>query len=557
MIQLAAEQVRDWILITDLSGTILYVNPEVEKISGYSEKELVGYKPSVLKSDLIPRKVYTRLWDTILSGKVYSNVVANRHKNGNLYYLASNITPVKDEEEKIQFFIATGRVISQDGKLEKQMHDVVHQDALTGLLNRNSFIEEVSQAQEYGENTAVIAVTINKLGLINSNYGFLCGDKVIQEVGYRIKSVLDEDCIVARPEGKVFAILFPNFKNPAKIVQMIKKIEEAVWVPIELKEEAIYISVRFGIATYPSETAKEKNSRTDADSLLTMAQLALSKVKQSANLENYEFYTDTMNQQVMDQINMENEIYTAFEDDEFIPFYQPLICLDTGKPFGLEALARRKKATGEIVPPMEFISFLEETGLIVEVGFELIEQICDQIRSWIDEFGFSYPVAINLSPVQFKDEDFCKKMRRVVTEKGISPHLITFEITESMLIEDISLTISILEELRFYGFTVSIDDFGTGYSSLSYIQKFRINRIKIDMSFIRHIVTNEVDQTIVKAIIMMAEGLKLETIAEGVETKEQLEIIKRLGCDMGQGYYWERPLPADEISSKWYKEDYT
>ncbi|HHX62561.1 MAG TPA: EAL domain-containing protein [Epulopiscium sp.] len=550
ILKLAIDQTKDWVVITDRSGTILYINPEVEKLSGYTSEELLGHKPSVLKSELVPEKVYQKLWETIVRGEVYQNIITNRHKDGHLYYIASAITPVKNIDGKIKYFISTGREINNSSHFNQQIHDVMHYDALTGLLNRNSFIEEISHAKRQCNNLAVVSVTINKLGLINSKYGFVWGDKVIQEVGLRLRDILDKDAIVSRPEGKVFAILFLDFKNVSKIVQIINKIDEIIKVPIQVKDEQIHITVTFGISTYPSDKIAE--TEVQADALLTRSQLALSKAKKSSSLENYEFYTSAMNKQVSDQIHMEVEMYTAFKNDEFMSYYQPLINLKTGKICGLEALMRRKKSTGEIVPPNEFISLLEEMGLIVEVGFSLIEKICSQMRRWIDQYGYSVPVSINLSPVQFKDENFSEKMMQSIKKYKISPDLITFEITESMLIEDIGRTIGILENLKRYGFSISIDDFGTGYSSLSYIQKFKINRIKIDMSFVRHITTSEADQAIVKAIIMMAEGLNLETIAEGVETKEQLEIIRQLGSNVGQGYYWDKPLTAQEITDKYF-----
>ena len=550
MIKRAFDQIGDWVLITDTSGMILYVNPAVEKLSGYSAQELLGNNPSVLKSELVSREVYQELWETILGGEVYSNVVTNRHKRGNLYYIASEITPIKDKDGKIDFFISTGRQIKDEGKTHSQMHKVIHYDALTGLLNRNSFVEKIGEKRKKYQKTAVIAITINKLGLINSRFGFVCGDKVIKEVGTRIKDVLDENCLISRPEGKVFAVLYPDFGNAHKIVQLITKIEGCFKDPIIINQQPLYISLSFGIATCPSDKVSEID--VAADALLTRAQLALSQAKKSSRLENYEFYTTSMNQEASDEISLENEIRQAYKENEFISYYQPFVDIKTGKIVGLEALMRRKKSTGEIVFPLDFISLLEEMGLIIEVGFSLIEQICFQMSQWIKVYGESVPVSINLSPVQFKDEHFCEKMMEIVERYKIPPNLIDFEITETVLIEDVNRTILILESLTDHGFRVSIDDFGTGYSSLSYIQKFKINRLKIDMSFVQNIVTSEQDQTIVKAIIMMANGLDLETVAEGVETKEQLALLKLLGANVGQGYYWDKPLSGQEITKKYF-----
>ncbi len=549
-LKLAIDQTDDWVVVTDVEGTIIYANQGVEKLSGYKKEMILGNKPSIFKSHLVPESHYKKLWETILNGQVYSNVIMNRHKNGSLYYIACAITPVRDETGITKYFISAGRKISGNSSLSNQIYDVVHYDTLTGLLNRNAFIEEVSQSKQYQDSLAIVAITINKLGLINSRYGFLIGDKVIKKVGLKIREVVDISCVVSRVEGKVFGVLISNFENPTSIVQLIKKIERATAKPIKILDEEIYVSLTFGISTYPSDKIAEID--VPADALLTRAQLALSKAKNSNSLQSYEFYTYSMNKQVNMQMHMENEIFTAFKNDEFISYFQPLINLESGELSGLEALMRREKPTGEIASPFEFITFLETTGLIVDVGFSLIEKICKQMKYWIDEYGFSLPVSINLSPVQFKDALFCEKMMEITAKCGIPPKLITFEITESMLIEDVGRTVCIVERLRSQGFSISIDDFGTGYSSLSYIQRFEVNSIKIDMSFIRNIVDNSADQTIVKAITMMATGLDLYTVAEGVETKEQLELIKGLGVDVGQGYYWDKPLSAYEITQKYF-----
>ena len=546
------DQITEWVLITDVSGNILYANPQVEKISGYSYEELIGNNPSVLKSELVPRQVYTKLWNTILKGDIYKGTITNRHKDNSLYYLASTIYPIKDKKGNIKYFIAINKDVTSNGELAKQIHTSLHYDGLTGLLNRNSFIEKVSEAKRHSENIAVLAITINKLGLINSRYGFVCGDRVIKEVGSRIKKILCnlcDDYVVSRPEGKVFGVLVTNYKNTSTIVQLIHKIEESMKIPMEIADDQIHISLTFGISTFQKNVEEEIRS----DALLTRAQLALSTAKDSSTLYNYEFYTPSMNKQANDLICKENEIHAAYENDEFISYFQPFIDLETGKVSGLEALMRRKTAGGEVITPIQFISLLEDTGLIVEVGYSLTREICIQIRSWLDTYGYCMPISINLSPVQFKDKHFYEKIIKIIEEEGVSPELITFEITESMLIEDINRTVEILERLRLKGFSVSIDDFGTGYSSLSYIQKFKINHIKIDMSFVRNIVESERDQSIVKAIIMMAGGLSVGTIAEGVENIDQLELLKNLGCDIGQGYLWDKPLPADEITAKYFK----
>ncbi|NLI90505.1 MAG: EAL domain-containing protein [Epulopiscium sp.] len=541
-----AEQIADWVIVTDICGVILYANPEVENLSGYSKEELIGNKPSKFKSDLVSNDVYEKLWETILRGEPYLNLIVNRHKNGNLFHLANTISPIRNKEGEIKYFISIAKSLNNEGKLKRQIHNAVHNDRLTGLLNRNSFIAEMSLAKLRYKKFAVIAISINKLGLINNKYGFLFGDKVIREVGIIIGENTSPNCVLSRVESKVFGLIVPSYESEVQIINMINKIDESLNKPFKIKGEEVYVSVSYGITTYTSDNYEEIKSK-DHDLLLTRAQLALSSVKKYNTLQRYEFYTPEMNKRASNIISMESEIYTAYKNDEFISFYQPFIDLTSGEICGLEALMRRQKPTGEIIAPNQFIESLEETGLIIEVGFSLIEKICRQMRNWIDTYGCCPPVSINLSPTQFKDEFFCEKLIAIIEKEKVPTNLITLEITESMLIEDVNRTVCILERLRSHGFTISLDDFGTGYSSLSYIQRFKINTIKVDMSFIRNIRKSQADQAIVKAIIMMAKALDLKTIAEGVETKEQVKIIKDLGCDIGQGFYWDKPMPAKEI----------
>ena len=549
IMKMAFQQIKDWVVITNVDGVILYVNNEVENLSGYSKEEIMGHKPSMWKSDLMPQEAYKNLWDTITKGEVYVGVVINRHKDGKVFHLVNTISPIKDNEGEISYFISTAREINHNSVFEEKMHYATRYDTLTGLLSRKSFLDTTYRHIQKQNKFALLVITVNKLSLINSTHGFVWGDKVIKEVGVRIKETIGEEFIVSRLEGNMIGILLPDFKNPSKIVQFIQTIQQAMRAPMPIKNEEVYISVAFGVSIYPNDLVAEE----DAETLLTRAQLALFQAKNSNGLHNYEFYTFLMNQQANEQLYMESDIYKAYENDEFIPYFQPFIHLDTGQVCGLEALIRRKKSTGEITLPGEFISFLEETGLIVEVGISLIHKICAEMRSWIDHNGRGIPVAINLSPVQFKDTQFFEKMMEIIKHYGIPPCLLTFEITESMLVENIDRTKSLLNKLKSAGFTISIDDFGTGYSSLSYLQEFDIDYLKIDMSFIRDMVANEADETIVRAIIMMSEGLKLETIAEGVETQEQLELLKTLGCGRGQGYYWDAPLPAEQIATKYLK----
>ena len=539
---LSIDQINDWIALTDKKGKALYANAAVEKISGYSKQEIIGNGLNIFKSHIMPDETYRQLWERILKGESYNCVFANRHKDGSIYYVANSIYPIKNETGKIKYFLSIGKEMNADGELTKQIHESMHYDKLTGLLNRNSFIENLSNMKWAYANMAVVVIKIRRLSIINKNYSFRSGEYTIKEVSDRIKKVLDEEMVFSRIEGNVLAILMTDYGNSYHIVRLINKIENSFKTPIRIENEDIYLSFSFGIATHHKE-----NGKPDGDSLLADAQIALSQVRKNGSLERYEFYSTSLNEEVQDKIAIEKEVYEAFRNDRFVSYYQPVVDIETGRIIGLEALMRCEKGD-EVISPLRFMNTLEETGLISEVGYRLVQKISRQIKEWMKEYGGSLPVSINLSPVQFKNEYFCGKILDVISDEGIPAELITFEITESTLIENINRTMEILNEMRSRGFNVAIDDFGTGYSSLSYIQKFNINSLKIDMSFIKNIASNSGDQTIVNAVIMMAKGLNINTVAEGIETKEQLEVLKALGCNKGQGYYWSKPVKGSEIS---------
>lgn len=536
------EQIEDWVVITDTEGIVLYLNAATEKISGYKRKELLGNKLSKIKSNVMPTEIYHNLWSNLLNEESFECVFANKHKDGHLYYIANSIYPIKGEDGKPHCFISLGKEMHEEYDLTKQIHETMHYDRLTGLLNRSSFVENLDQIKWAKHSVTVITIKIGRLGIINKQYGFGHGESSIKEASDRIQEILDKDIMFSRIDGNVFALSLIDCQNMHTIVSLIKRIEGLFYEPMDIKGQKIYISLAFGVATQNIHA-----ERVDGSTLIANAQIALSQVKQINVIDKYEFYTAHMNEELQKRAEAENQIVQGNRNNEFVPFFQPIFDLKTGEVCSLEALVRWEKPSGELVGPGAFIKILEETGLIVEVGYSLIRQIAHFIKGCISAFGYCLPIAINLSPVQFKDKNFEERILAYFESEGIPSNLIIFEITESTFIEDIEFTTELLEKIHEKGFRVAIDDFGTGYSSLAYLQKLKVNTLKIDMSFIENIVKNEGDQVIVNAVIKMAKGLGLHTVAEGIETREQMEIVRTLGGDEGQGFYWDKPMSAQDI----------
>lgn len=547
LMRVAIEQIQDWLVITDVDGNILYINNQVEKISGYDRSEVIGKKPSIWKSGESQAKIYTKLWETILSDRPYYGVIANRRKDGKIFYLANTISPVKDEYGEIRYFVSTAKDITQNYDLKKQLHDVIHYDTLTGLCNKKYFIEKVEKLLDKIRNSAMLVINVEKISVINNTCGFECGDQVIKQIGQHIQDTVDKTCLVGRIEEHVFGVFIPEFKKFPAVISLIKAIESSLKKPFRIDNsqlQELYIEVSTGVGVYPSDAST-------GTELLIRAQTALSKVQSINTSYSYAFYTPQMNEEVERELLLETEIHKAYENDEFIPYFQPFINIKDGRVSGLEALMRRKNSKGEIIFPGEFIGKLEQMGLIEKVELKFIRKVCWQIRYWIDKGLKVVPVAINLSPLQFRNKNLVGEIITIIDEVGIPKNLITIEITESLLMEDIVITKEILQQLKEEGFLISLDDFGTGYSSLGYLKEFNADQLKIDMVFIREILKSKGDRAIVKAIIAMAGALGMKTVAEGIEQKEQLELLSQLGCDLGQGFYWDRALSAEEIGRKY------
>lgn len=541
----AIENSGDWILITDKYGTIEYANRAVENISKYNKKEIIGKNPRIFKSNKHDIEFYKNLWNTILSGNIFNAIIINRKKTGELFELHYSITPLKDESGNITHFVATAKDITEQKTLEKQIEYLKYYDSLTGLYNRNFFIEELQRIIKRSEveslRFSVVILDIDKFTSINDTFGYEIGDDILKITGERIVNIVSNECIVSRFEADKFGIILTNTENPEDIVTLLEKIRNNLKIPINIKNEDIIITLSMGIAIFP------ENGNTP-DTLIKNAEIALSKSREE-HMNSYKFFEEDLNIKTSEFVHMQRHLFHALEKNEFVMHYQPYFDATTQKISGIEALLRWYSPKFGIVTPDMFIPYLEETGMIIDVGKWIIQTVCRQIKEWIDK-GYKtsiVPVFINLSLAQFLQKDFLEFVGKTIADTGIYPSFLGFEITESTFTQDITYTKYILEILRKKGISLSIDDFGTGYSSLSSLKKIPINNIKIDRSFINELINSPEDASIVITTITMAHNLGLKTIAEGVETEDQCKFLRILRCDMLQGYYFCKPIPASEV----------
>jgi len=540
----ALEQTADMVLIADKEGIIEYVNPMFEKISGYRKQELIGKKTSILKSGRHDGGFYKKLWRTVLGGEVFTEVMINKKQDGSLFYQDETITPLKNENGEITHFIATGRDISQRMENEKRLQHIAHHDALTNLPNRVLFMDRIKRsmahAKRNNERVAVLFFDLDRFKTINDTLGHIIGDKLLIEIAHRLKQAIREDDSVARLGGDEFAVLVNKIHSENDITQIARKTLDCIDKPAIIEGHSLYTTVSIGISLFPEDGE-------DADTLLKNADIAMYRAKDLGK-NNYQFYSKDMSARAIQRLAMENSLRMALKNNEFVLYYQPQVNAKNQTITGVEALIRWQHPELGLVAPSDFVPLLEETGLIVDVGDWVLETACQQLKNWSQSGHTDLAMSINVSGRQFHSQAFYKRMVALTEKCNISAERIELEITESILMDKQKQTIANINKLHSYGFRMAIDDFGTGYSSLSYLQRFKIDTLKIDRSFIKDIVTNPDDASITSAIIAMAHSLRLNIVAEGVETQEQLDFLQQHDCQQIQGYFFSRPLIANDVT---------
>ncbi|VAW81763.1 diguanylate cyclase/phosphodiesterase (GGDEF & EAL domains) with PAS/PAC sensor(s) [hydrothermal vent metagenome] len=539
----ALAQSADIVMITDEKGIMEYVNPAFESITGYSFDEAVGRRSNVVKSSEQDPNFYSNMWRTILAGKTYRGVVANRKKNGDLYYEEKSIAPIKNGKGDITNFVSTGRDITERMENEKRLSFMAHHDALTELPNRTLFMDRLDQAlahaRRYSRKVSVLFIDLDRFKNINDTLGHDAGDQMLTQLADRLGENIRQDDTVARLGGDEFAILLNDIEAEQDVSLLAKMILLNLEQPFEVSGRELFITASIGICLFPGDGE-------DSGTLLKNADVAMYKAKDLGK-NNYQFYSADMSARAFQRLTMENSLRRALEREEFRLFYQPQIDIEENRIIGVEALIRWKHPDLGMVPPNDFIPLLEETGLIEQVGYWVITTACEQMQAWCEAELPKLMMSVNISGRQFHARDFVGKIEDCVRKSRVSPEWMEIEITESVLMENQNSTIKALESLGEIGFRIAIDDFGTGYSSLSYLRRFRIDTLKVDQSFIRDVIDDPDDAAITSAIIAMAQNLKLKVIAEGVETQEQLTFLKERDCRYVQGYLFSRPVSADEI----------
>ncbi len=540
----AIAQTADAVMITDRQGIIEYVNPAFETMTGYVRADVIGAGSNILKSGRQGETFYQRLWSTILAGEPFSDVLVNRRKDGTLYYEEKTITPLKDTYGSITHFVSTGRDITERMQTQEQLQYLAQHDALTELPNRVLLLDRLKQglarARWHRRLVAVLFVDLDRFKTINDTLGHEVGDRLLQQLADRFRRSVREGDTVARFGGDEFVILLDDVADESDIAAIAKKVLETLAPPFEIDDQRLYITASIGISLYP-------NDGEDSGILLKHADIAMYRAKELGK-NTYQFFAADMSARAFERLSLETRLRHALERNEFVLQYQPQIDVATGRIVGVEALLRWQHPDFGLVLPGDFIASLEETGQIAPVGDWVLTTACAQLRAWHSAGYQDLQMAVNLSPRQLQSDGFAARTKNTLAIFDIPPSRLELEITENVLLRQAGMAHDALEGLRVLGVRLAIDDFGTGYSSLAYLQRFSIDTLKIDRSFVHDIPGDPDDSAITTAIAALARSLQLTIVAEGVETVAQRDFLRQLGCTIMQGHLFSRPLPPEEVS---------
>jgi diguanylate cyclase (GGDEF)-like protein/PAS domain S-box-containing protein len=535
------------ILITDDKGDIVDVNAAFTDITGYARSEVIGQNPRIMKSGRHSKEFYQNMWDSLAANGIWRGEIWDRRKNGEDFPKWLSISASRNESGRLTNYVAVFSDITGKKADEDKLEQLAHFDPLTGLPNRVLFQDRLytalARAKRDKDLMALLFVDLDKFKQVNDSLGHRVGDMLLKEVSKRLLHSVREIDTVGRLSGDEFTVILSDIASQEDVEMVASRIVKSVGAPYFFEGHELFVSASVGIAIFPTD------GDTSAD-LLRNADIAMYHAKEIGR-NNYQFFNADMNQEARSQLSLANKLRIALNRKLIEPHYQLKVDCTTGKPIGLEALARWNDEHGKPISPAKFIPVAEEHGLIVRVGQAIVQQACIQVRMWQDMDFDCGSVAINLSAQQFRDRNLLNDIKTAMEDNLVSPERLEVEVTENMMMEDVEGAIQILNDIKAMGLKIAIDDFGTGYSSLNYLKKFPVDTLKIDRSFVYELTPNSDDAAIVSAIVSMAHELGIDVVAEGVEEKDQIDFLQSIGCTIMQGFYYAKPCPGGEIPLVW------
>jgi diguanylate cyclase (GGDEF)-like protein/PAS domain S-box-containing protein len=538
--RLLFEQNAAGVVVSRLDGVIVDCNHTFAEMLGFRRGELTGRSMSALYANASEAEELTMLLRSV--GTLNSVEVELRRVDNRVMWVLSNLVLVGDAISGVVH--ATVVDISDRKRAEEQIEFHAYHDVLTHLPNRKLFTDRLrhslTRAKRNNCSVAVMFIDVDHFKNINDTLGHTAGDELLLEMARRLRECVRDDDTVARLGGDEFTIILSELRHPEDAMGVAQKILAAVQEPLSLGGTPIVVSASIGIALYPEDGL-------DPESLLRNADSAMYRAKEEGR-NTYQLCTDEMKRRAMERLGVESRLRTAVHDARLMLAYQPQINLVTGRTIGVEALVRWNDPERGIVEPASFIPIAEETRLILPLGEWVLRTACRQMKDWQDRGAGPMRIAVNLSARQFQQHDLVEMVRSSLDESNLGPSSLDLEITETTAMQNAEVTVETLRALRALGVGISIDDFGMGYSSLNYLKRFPLNAVKIDRAFVNDITSNNGDAAIVSAVIGMARSLRLRVVAEGVETAEQFAFLRSRECDEAQGYYFSRPISADDMT---------
>lgn len=537
------DSTREGVLVTNDKAQIVHVNRAFVDITGYQPDEVLGHNPSKFKSGRHGADFYGQMYQAIHSDGEWNGEIWNRRKSGEVYPQWQSIRGIKGPDGRIQHFVAVFSDLSAIKRSEDERAQLAHYDALTGLPNRLLFTdratEAVAAARAAKRTCAMLLLDLDHFNNINDSLGHGLGDQVLKAVAERLVGLFGAELTLARLGGDEFALLLKDCAQMAQTANLAQQVLDAFKTPFLIEGQALFITASIGISLFP-------NDALSAEQLLRNADAALFKAKRGGR-ETYALYTEELTAHAQQRVELASELRRAIRQNELRVFYQPVHDLTTRRIRGVEALVRWEHPVRGMVSPGEFIPVAEQSGLIGDIDDWVLRAACTQMGQW-QAAGVPLDfVAVNISSRQFIQGDLDLQVAAILRDTGLNPALLELEVTESAVMQDPEQALEQLHRLRELGLSLAIDDFGTGYSSLLRLKRMPVQKLKIDQGFVAGLPGDEDDIAIVQAIIALARSMGMKVLAEGIESAEQAAFLFDSGCQLGQGYWFAKPMPAAQI----------
>ncbi len=538
LVDIILNTVDDPMLVTDGKGVIVRINRAFEDCFGWRAEEVIGQTPALLNSQRHDEFFFANLWTALSTDGFWEGHIWNRAKSGDEIATHCRIKAQLDEDGTVLYYVSRMKVAAIETDAIVRNHD-----QLTGLPDRHLFKDRLEQAmiavRRVHKSVALLQIGIDHFSTVNDGLGYDIGDALLRQVSERLHACMRGSDTVARLGGDLFAMALQVASIDDGVI-VAEKVLRSVQKTFHVNAKSLNVTVSIGISLYPKDA-------DCANDLMKLADTAMHHAKKQGG-NNFKFFAEDMNIKAKKRLEMETAIRQGLKHNEFILYYQPKVCADTEQIVGAEALIRWQSPERGFISPVDFIPIAEETGLIGEIGNWVLQEATRQNKFWQDQGLRPIRIAVNVAAPQFKAPDFIDHVRDALARNALGPEWLEMEIVESMLMGDTDMTVEKLHQIREIGCHLSIDDFGTGYSSLSYLTRFPITTLKIDRAFIKDLENDKTMAEISRAIIGMSQGLELEVVAEGAETDAHIRFLKENGCQTVQGFYYSRPVPADEFA---------